>query len=94
MAIIIESIKLNATRLLASSSDLGSIIASSYRVVAIIPNRVDSIMKTARIEKSSGVYILERMGEIKSGIACAKAVPVIKVATFLKNSDLIYFLII
>ena len=39
------------------------------------------------IPKSSGVYILVRIGLIAIGIACAIVVPVINVKIFLLNSD-------
>ena len=41
----------------------------------------------ANIPKSSGVYILVRIGLIAIGIACAIVVPVINVKIFLLNSD-------
>jgi hypothetical protein len=78
----------------AKLSFRGSIKDISYlpvEITAIIPT---TLTKRAKIPKSSGVYILVRIGLMATGIAWAIVVPVIRVKTFLLNSDLGLYLFI
>ena len=74
--------KPNATILIASSSFFGSIIANSYLPLTIVPNIVVIATNNANYPKSSGEYILVRIGLIATGIAFAIVEPVIRVRMF------------
>jgi hypothetical protein len=52
------------------------------------PNIAVMATKIERIPKSSGEYNLVSMGLIRIGIAWANEVPVIRIKTFFKNSEL------
>ena len=80
-------IKPNATILIASSSFFGSIIANSYLPLTIVPNIVVTAKNNANNPKSSGEYILVKIGLIATGIAFAIVEPVIRVRMFRLNSD-------
>jgi len=56
-------------RCIASSSESGSMMACSYLPLAMTEIKVEMERNSARIPKSSGLYILVRIGLIKSGIA-------------------------
>ena len=79
--------KLNTEMLIASSSFFGSIIAISYRPLAIEPNMLTIPRNNANNPKSSGEYKRVKIGEIKIGIDCATVVPVININTFRLNSE-------
>ena len=77
----------STTRLMASSSFFGSIIASSYLPVETTDMIDTMLIYIANTPKSSGVYILVSIGLIAIGIAWAIVVPVIRVKTLRENSD-------
>ena len=78
----------SAATFIASRSSWGSKIANSYLPHEIFPSREVMPMNKANTPKSSGVYKRVRIGVIATGMAWAIVVPVIRVSTFLLNSDL------
>jgi len=82
------------TRCIASLSLLGRIMVVSNCKVEIIPIVDITLINHEKTPNSAGEYILEMIGVNSMGIICARPVPLIKVKTFLENSDLRYLLII
>src|SRR5437867_2683613 len=74
-------------RLKASSSFLGSIIATSYLRQAMTAIAETIAINEPNIPQSSGVYRRESTGDKANVIICEITVPVIKVITLLTNSD-------
>ena len=75
--------KERAKRFKASEFFSGSIIAISYRPVTKIARMLVILRYKAKTPKSSGEYILVKIGVIAIGIACAIVVPVIRVIMLL-----------
>ena len=80
-------INANINTLAASLSRFGSIIAISYFPVTIDEKILVKLKYNAKTPKSFGLYNLVKIGLIAIGMAWANILPVIKVKTFLLNSD-------